>query len=53
VNSAFTVAGAGTVLVGVGAAAIAGGLVLYLTAPSRHGVSVAPEGRGVALRGSF
>jgi hypothetical protein len=46
-----------TVITVIGAAAVAGGVVLYLTAPKRarteHALYLAPTGRGVALGGSF
>lgn len=56
-NAARTRGTIGTVVGGVGVAALVAGAVLYLTAPSAHTVEVAPtvtaDGAGVTLTGSF
>jgi hypothetical protein len=50
-RSAGTIA---TIAFGVGAAAVAAGVVLYLTAPSEtHAVAIAPTGSGLVLAGAF
>jgi hypothetical protein len=42
-----------SILLGVGGVMIAGGLVVWLTAPSPHAVTASFDGRSLALSGSF